>query len=125
MTSLLRKFREDVSTVLERDPAARTRLEVVLCYPGLHAVWAHRLNHWLWAHRLRLLARLLSQFARFLTGVEIHPGAEIGSRLFIDHGMGVVIGETAQVGDDVTIYQGDHAGRHRQAKGQAPSNSAK
>lgn len=106
MATSLTRIREEISAVLERDPAARSRLEVVLCYPGLHALWTHRLTHWLWLHNLKLLARLISQWARFLTGIEIHPGAEIGSRLFIDHGMGVVIGETAAVGDDVTLYQG-------------------
>jgi len=99
-------IREDVATVLERDPAAKSRLEVFLCYSGLHAVWFYRINHWLWEHRVLLLARWLSQVARFLTGIEIHPGAKIGRRLFIDHGLGVVIGETAIVGDDVTLYQG-------------------
>jgi len=92
--------------VRERDPAAKSRLEVLVCYSGLHAVWFYRVNHWLWRHHVLLLARWLSQVARFLTGIEIHPGAEIGRRLFIDHGMGVVIGETAVVGDDVTLYQG-------------------
>jgi serine O-acetyltransferase len=106
MTTFLKSFREDISRVLERDPAARSWLEVLLCYPGLHAVWTHRLTHWFWNHRLRLLARLISQCARLLTGIEIHPGATIGSGLFIDHGMGVVIGETTIVGNDVTIYQG-------------------
>lgn len=102
----MEKTSDEVSTVLERDPAARSRIEVILCYPGLHALWAHRLTHWLWRHNLLLLARFLSQCARWFTGIEIHPGAEIGARLFIDHGMGVVIGETATVGDDVTLYQG-------------------
>ena len=97
---------EEVSSILERDPAAKSRLEVLLCYSGLHAVVFYRLTHWLWNRGFRLLARWLSQVARFLTGIEIHPAAEIGRRLFIDHGMGVVIGETAIVGDDVTIYQG-------------------
>ena len=99
-------IREDVASVLERDPAAKSRLEVFLCYSGLHAVWFHRFNHWLWNHGLWLLARWLSQVARFLTGIEIHPAAQIGWRLFIDHGLGTVIGETAIVGDDVTLYQG-------------------
>ena len=107
-------------TVLERDPAAKSRLEVFLCYSGLHAVWFYRINHWLWNHHFYLLARWLSQVARFLTGIEIHPGAEIGRRLFIDHGLGVVIGETAVVGNDVTLYQGvtlggtgkEHGKRH-------------
>src|SRR5271166_6248447 len=113
-------IREDIATVRERDPAAKSRLEVWLCYSGLHAVWFYRINHWLWNHGLLLLARWLSQVARFLTGIEIHPGAKIGRRLFIDHGLGVVIGETAIVGDDVTLYQGvtlggtgkEHGKRH-------------
>lgn len=113
-------IREDVVTVLERDPAAKSRLEVFLCYSGLHAVWFYRINRWLWNHNFYLLARWLSQVARFLTGIEIHPGATIGRRLFIDHGLGVVIGETAIVGDDVTLYQGvtlggtgkEHGKRH-------------
>jgi serine O-acetyltransferase len=106
MPHLLSLIREDVATVMEHDPAAKSRLEVFLCYSGLHAVWFYRINHWLWSHGLLLLGRFLSQFARFLTGVEIHPGAKIGRRLFIDHALGVVIGETAIVGDDVTLYQG-------------------
>jgi serine O-acetyltransferase len=106
MPHLLSLIREDVATVMERDPAAKSRLEVFLCYSGLHAVWFFRINHWLWNHRLFLIGRFLSQIARFLTGIEIHPGAKIGRRLFIDHGVGVVIGETAVVGDDVTLYQG-------------------
>ena len=103
---MLSLIREDVATVMEHDPAAKSRLEVFLCYSGLHAVWFYRINHWLWNQHFFLLGRLLSQFARFLTGVEIHPGAQIGRRLFIDHALGVVIGETAIVGDDVTLYQG-------------------
>jgi serine O-acetyltransferase len=103
--NLLHSIREDIRTVLERDPAATSRLMVILCYPGLHAVWAHRIQHWLWCHNFKLLARLSSQYSRFWTGIEIHPAACIGRRLFIDHGMGVVIGETAIVGDDVTLYQ--------------------
>ncbi len=106
MSHLAGLIREDVVTVLERDPAAKSRLEVFFCYSGLHAVWFYRINHWLWNHGFYLLARWLSQVARFLTGIEIHPGAEIGRRLFIDHGLGVVIGETAIVGNDVTLYQG-------------------
>lgn len=106
MPHLLRQIREDVSTVMERDPAAKSRLEVFLCYAGLHAVWLYRINRWFWNHRFLLLGRWLSQVARLVTGIEIHPGAQIGRRLFIDHGMGVVIGETAIVGDDVTLYQG-------------------
>lgn len=100
------RIREDVQSVFERDPAARSTLEVLLCYPGLWAVWFHRVSHRLWRMRLRLLARLISQLARFFTGVDIHPAALIGRRLFIDHATGVVIGETAIVGSDVTIYQG-------------------
>jgi serine O-acetyltransferase len=100
------RIAEDIASVRERDPAARSSLEIFLCYPGLWAVWYHRASHTLWRARLRLPARILSQFARFLTGVDIHPGALLGRRLFIDHGTGVVIGETAIVGSDVTIYQG-------------------
>jgi serine O-acetyltransferase len=100
------RIREDISSVFERDPAAHSWLEVVTCYPGLWAVWFHRAAHWFWKARLRLIARILSQRARFLTGIEIHPAATIGRRLFIDHGMGVVIGETAVIGNDVTLYQG-------------------
>ncbi len=99
-------IREDINSVLDRDPAAGSRLMVVLCYPGLHAVWMHRITSRLWRAKLRLIARLLSQFARLVTGIEIHPGAVLGHRVFIDHGAGVVIGETSVVGDDVTLYQG-------------------
>jgi len=106
MPNFLSLIREDVAHVMEHDPAAKSRAEVFLCYSGLHAVWFYRMNHWLWNHRLLLLGRMLSQGARFLTGIEIHPGAQIGRRVFIDHGSGVVIGETAIVGDDVTMYQG-------------------
>jgi len=109
--------REDVAAVFESDPAARSYLEVLICYPGLHAVWAHHLSRWLWLHGMRFLARWVSQVARLLTGVEIHPGAEIGRRLFIDHGMGTVIGETAVVGDDVTLYQGVTLGGTGKEKG--------
>jgi len=120
MPHLLSLIREDVAAVFERDPAAKSGLEVFLCYSGLHAVWFYRMNHWLWNQGLFLLARWLSQVARLLTGIEIHPGAKIGRRVFIDHGMGVVIGETAIVGDDVTLYQGvtlggtgkEHGKRH-------------
>ncbi|MDR2614824.1 MAG: serine O-acetyltransferase [Candidatus Accumulibacter sp.] len=100
------RLREDVRSVFERDPAARNSWEVLTCYPGLHAVVLHRLAHWLWTRRLRWLGRFVSHLARFLTGIEIHPGAAIGRRFFIDHGMGVVIGETAAIGDDVTLYHG-------------------
>jgi serine O-acetyltransferase len=106
MPHLFSLIREDIDMVMEHDPAAKSRLEVFLCYAGLHAVWFYRINHWLWNHGFLLLARWLSQSARLLTGIEIHPAATIGRRLFIDHGMGVVIGETAVVGDDVTLYQG-------------------
>ncbi len=92
--------------MLEHDPAAKSRAEVYLCYSGLHAVWFYRINHWFWTHNFFLLARWLSQVARWYTGIEIHPAAQIGRRLFIDHGLGVVIGETAVVGDDITLYQG-------------------
>src|SRR6516164_8741689 len=104
--SFFERIGEDVHSVLERDPAARSTLEVLLCYPGLWAVWIHRVSHRLWRMKLRLPARLLSQFGRFMTGVDIHPGALLGRRLFIDHATGVVIGETAIVGSDVTLYQG-------------------
>jgi serine O-acetyltransferase len=104
--SLIDRMREDVQAVFDHDPAARTTLEVVLTYPGLHAIWLHRVAHFLWLHDLKLIGRIVSALSRFLTGIEIHPGARIGCRLFIDHGSGVVIGETAEVGDDVLIYQG-------------------
>lgn len=120
MPHLLSLIREDVAMVMEHDPAAKSRLEVFLCYSGLHAVWFYRINHWLWTHGFFLLGRFLSQIARFLTGIEIHPAATIGRRLFIDHGVGVVIGETAIVGNDITLYQGvtlggtgkEHGKRH-------------
>lgn len=104
--NLFSSMREDIAAVLERDPAAKSGLEVVLLYSGLHALWWYRVHHWLWIHRRRFLARFLSQVARLITGIEIHPGAEIGRRFFIDHGMGVVIGETTIIGDDVTLFQG-------------------
>ena len=99
-------LREDIRTVFAKDPAARSRAEVLFCYPGLHALWFHRLAHFLWRHRLRLLARCISHLSRFLTEIEIHPGVKIGRRFFIDHGAGVVIGETAEIGNDVLMYQG-------------------
>ncbi len=99
-------MRRDIQAAFERDPAARSILEILLCYPGLHAVWGHRLAHWLWTHDAKLLARWASHVMRWLTGIEIHPGAKIGPGLFIDHGMGIVIGETAEIGADVTLYQG-------------------
>lgn len=100
------RMREDIQAVFERDPAARNTVEVLLAYPGVHAIWLYRAANWLWLHHLKLAARLVSEVARTLTGIEIHPGATIGRRLFIDHGMGVVIGETTEIGDDVLIYQG-------------------
>jgi len=116
----VQRLREDIRTVFDKDPAARSILEVLTSYPGLHAVWGHRLAHWLWGHHAYFLARLLSHTIRWLTGIEIHPGATIGRRFFIDHGMGVVIGETAEIGDDVLVYKGvvlggvslEHAKRH-------------
>ncbi len=120
MAGFFSSMREDIAAVFENDPAARSRFEVVLCYSGLHAVWAYRWNHWFWTHGFRLTARWISQAVRLTTGIEIHPGAQIGRRLFIDHGMGVVIGETTTIGDDVTLYQGvtlggtgkEHGKRH-------------
>lgn len=103
---MFRRIRDDIRSVFDRDPAARSVAEVLLTYPGLHAVWMHRIAHRLWLWKIKLLARVLSQFGRWLTGIEIHPGATIGCRFFIDHGMGVVIGETAEIGDDVTLYHG-------------------
>jgi serine O-acetyltransferase len=100
------RLNSDIREVFRRDPAARSVAEILLCYPGLHAVLIHRLTHWFWAHRLFFIARFISHVARFLTSVEIHPGAVIGESLFIDHGMGVVIGETAEIGDKVTLYHG-------------------
>jgi serine O-acetyltransferase len=99
-------IKEDIQTVFSKDPAAKTPWEVICCYPGLHAIWLHRIAHFLWRHRLLFLGRLLSHVNRLLTGIEIHPGAKIGRRFFIDHGMGVVIGETTEIGDDVLLYQG-------------------
>ena len=104
--SLFTRIRDDIRSVKERDPAARSTLEVFLCYPGLWAVWIHRVSHRFWKGKLYLIARVVSQIARFYTGVDIHPGARLGHRVFIDHATGVVIGETAIVGDDVTLYQG-------------------
>jgi serine O-acetyltransferase len=104
--SLRERIREDVQNVFDKDPAARSAFEVLLLYPGLHAVWLHRIAHWLWTHKRLFVARLVSEFSRFMTGVEIHPGATIGRRFFIDHGMGVVVGETAEIGDDVLMYKG-------------------
>ena len=102
----LERIKEDIKTVFREDPAAKSVVEVVLCYSGLHAIWWHRFSSWFWRNRLKTFARFLSQVGRFFTGVEIHPGAKIGRRFFIDHGMGVVIGETAEISEDVLIYQG-------------------
>ena len=103
---MFKQLREDIASIFARDPAARTTFEVLTCYPGLHAVYIHKLARWFWTHGLRWLGRFTSNAGRWLTGIEIHPGAIIGRRVFIDHGMGVVIGETAEIGDDCTIYQG-------------------
>jgi serine O-acetyltransferase len=105
-TSLLSTIRRDLHAAMERDPAARSTLEIIMAYPGLHALWGYRLAHWFWKHNLKLLGRSISQMNRFFTGIEIHPGAVIGQGLFIDHGMGVVIGETSEIGEDVTLYHG-------------------
>ncbi|RPJ40641.1 MAG: serine O-acetyltransferase [Chloroflexi bacterium] len=106
MITFFRMVKEDIQSVYDRDPAARNTLEILSSYPGLHAIWGFRISHWLWKHNLKLAARWLSHVVRFLTGIEIHPGATIGHKFFIDHGMGVVIGETAEVGDNVTLYHG-------------------
>ena len=100
------RWRSDIQTILDRDPAARSTWEVITCYPGLHAIWMHRLAHWCWARGLKWLGRFISHGSRWLTGIEIHPGAKIGERVFFDHAMGVVVGETAEIGDGCTIYQG-------------------
>ena len=99
-------LKEDIQTIFQKDPAVRSWLEAVLCYPGLHAIWGYRFSHYLWIHKFFFLARFLSHIVRFFTGVEIHPGAIIGRRFFIDHGMGIVIGETTEIGDDVLLYKG-------------------
>lgn len=114
---MFERLSEDIQGVFDRDPAARTTWEVLTCYPGLKAVWAHRLSHWLWTHGLKWLGRFISGIARWFTLIEIHPGAKIGRRLFIDHGIGVVIGETAEIGDDVTLYQGVTLGGTSWSKG--------
>jgi serine O-acetyltransferase len=113
----MKYFIEDIKAVFDRDPAAKSLLEVLLCYPGLHAIMNHRLAHFMHNHKLFLLARIMSQVSRFFTGIEIHPGAVIGRRFFIDHGMGVVIGETTEIGDDVTMYQGATLGGTGKDKG--------
>lgn len=114
---MFKRIKEDVDAVFERDPAARNVLEVLLCYPGLHAIWLHRISHYLYEKGMVLLPRLISNIARFLTGIEIHPGATIGKGLFIDHGTGVVIGETAELGENVTLYQGVTLGGTGKEKG--------
>ena len=116
---MFKKIVNDIDSIIIRDPAARGRLEVVLCYPGFHAIILHRLSNWLWRKHLKLLGRLVSYISRFITGIDIHPGATIGDRFFIDHGMGVVIGETANIGNDVTIYHDVTLG------GVAPQNDGK
>jgi len=115
--NVFQRLWRDIQAVFERDPAARNLIEVLLCYPGFHALQMHRIAHFLWRHGLRLPARILAHISRFLTGVEIHPGAKLGAGIFIDHGMGVVIGETAEVGDNVTIYQGAVLGGRGTEKG--------
>ncbi|QXM07287.1 serine O-acetyltransferase [Crassaminicella indica] len=117
MLKLLRALNEDIEAVLDRDPAAKSKLEVLLCYPCIHSIISHRIAHALYNRGFVVLARFISQMARFFTGIEIHPGAKIGKRLFIDHGMGVVIGETTEIGDDVTIYQGATLGGTGKEKG--------
>ncbi|TDA70156.1 MAG: serine O-acetyltransferase [Clostridia bacterium] len=111
------RYKRDIAAVFARDPAAKSVLEVILCYPGLHALWFYRLSHFFYGHGLVTLARFISQVGRFLTGIEIHPGARIGEGLFIDHGMGVVIGETTEIGDNVTLYQGVTLGGTGKEKG--------
>ena len=110
-------LREDIRTVFAKDPAARDTLDVIFCYPGLHATWLHRVAHFLWRHGFRFPARLLAHLSRFVTGIEVHPAARIGRRFFIDHGSGVVIGETAEIGDDVLMYQGVILGGTTLSKG--------
>ncbi|MGG1678364.1 serine O-acetyltransferase [Neobacillus sp. NRS-1170] len=114
---MFRRMKEDIEVVFEQDPAARSYLEVVLTYSGLHAIWAHRVAHALFKRKLFFLARVVSQISRFFTGIEIHPGAKIGRRFFIDHGMGVVIGETCEIGDNVTVFQGVTLGGTGKEKG--------
>ncbi|MFS0576095.1 serine O-acetyltransferase [Sporosarcina sp. 179-K 3D1 HS] len=114
---MFRRMREDIQCIFEQDPAARSTIEVVLTYSGLHAIWAHRIAHALYKRNFRFMARVVSQVSRFFTGIEIHPGAKIGRRFFIDHGMGIVIGETCEIGNDVTIYQGVTLGGTGKEKG--------
>ncbi len=117
MTRFFSMMRDDIRSVFERDPAARSTIEILFSYPGLHAIWGHRIAHWMWKRRLRFPARVFSHLMRWLTGIEIHPGAVIGQRFFIDHGMGVVIGETSEVGNCVTLYHGVTLGGTSLAKG--------
>ena len=114
---MFKTIKEDLDTALKRDPAARNKLEVFLTYPGVHAVWNYRISHWLWKHNIKLIARIFSNRARRRTGIEIHPGAQIGRRFFIDHGIGVVIGETTEIGDDVMLYHNVTLGARRFATG--------
>ncbi len=114
---MFRAIKEQIDTVFREDPAARSVLEIILCYPGFHAILWHRLAHWFYRHKLLLIARIISQISRAITGIEIHPGAKIGRRFFIDHGMGVVIGETTEIGDDVLLYQGVTLGGTGKEKG--------
>ena len=117
MLKFIDYIQEDLRTALEKDPAARNKLEIFLTYPGVHAVWNYRIAHWLWRHRIKLIAKMFSNRARRRTGIEIHPGAKIGRRFFIDHGIGVVIGETAEIGDDVMLYHNVTLGARRFATG--------
>ena len=114
---MFKRIKEDIAVVFERDPAARSMWEVLLCYPGLHAIWLHRISHWFYQRGFILVPRMISNFARFITGVEIHPGATIGKGLFIDHGTGIVIGETAELGNNITLYQGVTLGGTGKEKG--------
>lgn len=114
---MFKVLKEDIEVIFEQDPAARSYLEVILTYSGLHAIWAHRVAHWFYKHKLFFIARVISQISRFFTGIEIHPGATIGRRFFIDHGMGIVIGETCEIGDNVTVYQGVTLGGTGKEKG--------
>ncbi len=117
MSSVISRIREDLAAVMLRDPAARNQLEILITYPGVHALWAHRIEHWLWKRKLKFIARILASRTRNITGIEIHPGAVIGRRVVIDHGMGVVIGETSIIGDDVMIYHGVTLGGRTSSKG--------
>lgn len=114
---MFKRLKEDIEVIFEQDPAARSYLEVILTYSGLHSIWAHRLAHWFFKRKLFFIARVISQVSRFFTGIEIHPGAKIGRRFFIDHGMGIVIGETCEIGDNVTVYQGVTLGGTGKEKG--------